>query len=128
LDYLKYSEECTVWKFPWLVTLLIALASLLAIMLCVNIFLCTSLTCTCTKTEVIEKEDASELEDYDPYKIDWSANNTKMPIQASTYGSRTSLARHAITDGNESDFRPNSRFSSSHTGKKTPSHSYANYR
>ncbi|XP_015789603.1 uncharacterized protein LOC107366494 [Tetranychus urticae] len=125
LDYIRYNEECTVSRFPWLVTLCTVLGILLLIMLIVNIFLCTTLTCTCTKTEVVEKEDASELEDYDPYKIDWAANNN-MPVHGSTYGSRSSLAKH-LNDGNESDFRPNSRYSSQPSVKRVPAQTYANY-
>ncbi|UYV69204.1 hypothetical protein LAZ67_6002824 [Cordylochernes scorpioides] len=62
--------ECTEWRFPWLVGLCICLAILLLVMLVVNIFLCSSLSWTCTKTEVVEKE-PSEVEDYDPYKVGW---------------------------------------------------------
>lgn len=123
LDYIRYNEECNISRFPWLVTLATVLGILLLIMLIVNIFLCTSLTCTCTKTEVVEKEDASELEDYDPYKIDWAANNN-IPVHGSTYGSRSSLAKH-LNDGNESDFRPNSRYSSSQPSvKRVPAQTY----
>lgn len=84
------STECTEWRFPWLIGLCICLAVLLLVMLIVNIFLCSSLTCTCTKTEVVEKE-PSEMEDYDPYKLGWAPG--------SHYGSRTSLNKPGYTSG-----------------------------
>lgn len=78
---------------------------------------------------MVEKENESELEDYDPYKIDWAHNNN-VPVQGSTYGSKSSLAKH-LQDENDSDFRPNSRYSS-HVSPKRPSYHhhdpYANYR
>lgn len=64
----------------WLLWLCIALGVLFLIMLIINIFLCTALTCSCTKTEVVEKE-PSVIEDYDPYRS-W---------HGSQYGSRYSL-------------------------------------
>ncbi|OQR77485.1 hypothetical protein BIW11_02897 [Tropilaelaps mercedesae] len=76
-------RECTEWRFPWLIGLCISLAILLLIMLIVNIFLCSSLTCSCVNTEVEEKE-SSEIEDYDPYK-----GGSYYP--ASHYGSHTTL-------------------------------------
>ncbi|XP_074605250.1 cuticlin-4 [Brevipalpus obovatus] len=125
LDYLK-QDECDISRFPWLLTLITVLGILLLIMLIVNIFLCTTLTCTCTKTEVVEKDQESELEDYDPYKIDWAANNN-IPIHGSTYGSRSSLAKNAH-DGTDSDFRPNSRYSSQQSPKRSSTLHYPNYR
>ncbi|RWS08344.1 nucleosome-remodeling factor subunit NURF301-like protein, partial [Dinothrombium tinctorium] len=65
--------ECNEWRFPWLITLTICLAILLLIMLLVNLFLCSSLTCTCTKTEISDKESVNDFDDYDPYKIDYSS-------------------------------------------------------
>jgi hypothetical protein len=49
-----------------LLWLAITLGVLFLLMLFVNLFLCTALTCTCTRTELVEK-DPSILEDYDPY-------------------------------------------------------------
>ena len=102
LDYVK-SSECSKYDFPWLLPLAIVLGILLLIMMIINIFLCTSLSCTCTKTEVVEKEEGSELEDYDPYKIDWSANNN---YAHSNYTSRSELAKDDLHD-----YRPTSRYS-----------------
>ncbi|KAK3908464.1 Cuticlin-6 [Frankliniella fusca] len=65
---------------PWLLWLCIALGVLFAIMLIINCFLCTAMTCSCARTEVIEKE-PSIIEDYDPYRS-W---------HGSQYGSRYSL-------------------------------------
>lgn len=83
-------ETCTEWRFPWLIGLCICLAILLLVMLIVNIFLCSSLTCTCTKTEVVDKE-PSEMDDYDPYRVGW--------VSGSHYGSRSSLHKPGYTSG-----------------------------
>lgn len=56
-------------------------------MLLVNLFMCSTLTCRCVKTEVVERE-PSIIEDYDPYKVDWAAS---IPGPGSHYGSRMSL-------------------------------------
>ncbi|KAK7575610.1 hypothetical protein V9T40_011896 [Parthenolecanium corni] len=65
---------------PWLLYLCIAFGLLFLIMLIINIFLCSAMTCSCARTEVIEKE-PSIIEDYDPYRS-W---------HGSQYGSRFSL-------------------------------------
>lgn len=44
--------NCTEWRFPWLIALCIMLGVLLIIMMVVNIFLCTSMNCSCFKSEV----------------------------------------------------------------------------
>lgn len=64
----------------WLLWLCVALGILFLIMLIINIFLCSAMTCACARTEVIEKE-PSIIEDYDPYRS-W---------HGSQYGSRYSL-------------------------------------
>lgn len=84
--------SCSEWQFPWLIGLCICLAILLLVMLIVNIFLCSSVTCLCTRSEVSEK-DPSEIEDYDPYKVGWSSSH---------YGSRTSLNKAGYMSGAES--------------------------
>jgi hypothetical protein len=135
----SYLQECTEWRFPWLIALCIMLAIMLLIMLLVNIFLCSSLSCSCVKTEVVEKE-PSDIEEYDPYKIDWSPG--------SHYGSRTSLNKNPYTlegstlnsrrsySGNESDpyapvshSRPHSRYSnkSPHLESNLPQTHYVRY-
>lgn len=45
---------CSEWRFPWLIALCIMLGILLIIMMVVNIFLCTSMSCSCFKSEVNE--------------------------------------------------------------------------
>ncbi|XP_041764256.1 uncharacterized protein LOC121589403 isoform X2 [Anopheles merus] len=64
----------------WLLWLTIALGVLFLIMLLMNIFLCTAMSCSCAQTEIIEKE-PSIIEEYDPYRS-W---------HGSQYGSRYSL-------------------------------------
>ncbi|KAK0177322.1 hypothetical protein PV328_001390 [Microctonus aethiopoides] len=64
----------------WLLWLAIAFGVLFLIMLIINIFLCSAMTCSCARTEIIEKE-PSIIEDYDPYRS-WPG---------SQYGSRYSL-------------------------------------
>lgn len=61
----------------WLLWLCVALGILFLIMLIINIFLCSAMTCACARTEIIEKE-PSIIEDYDPYRS-W---------HGSQYGSR----------------------------------------
>lgn len=46
------NSNCTEWQFPWLIALCIMLAILLVIMMVVNIFLCSSISCSCFKHEV----------------------------------------------------------------------------
>lgn len=65
---------------PWLLYLCIAFGIMFLIMLIINVFLCSAMTCSCARTEVIEKE-PSIIEDYDPYRS-W---------HGSQYGSRYSL-------------------------------------
>ncbi|KAF5307894.1 hypothetical protein FQR65_LT06461 [Abscondita terminalis] len=64
----------------WLLWLCVALGVLFLIMLIINIFLCSAMTCACARTEIVEKE-PSIIEDYDPYRS-W---------HGSQYGSRYSL-------------------------------------
>ena len=49
----------------WLLWLCIAFGVLFAIMLLINIFLCSAMTCSCTRSEIIEKEPSI----YDDYSI-----------------------------------------------------------
>lgn len=68
----------------WLLYLCIAFGLMFLIMLIINVFLCSAMTCACARTEIIEKE-PSIIEDYDPYRswhgsqygsryVDWSQN------------------------------------------------------
>lgn len=62
---------------PWLLYLCIAFGLMFLIMLVINVFLCSAMTCSCARTDIIEKE-PSIIEDYDPYRS-W---------HGSQYGSR----------------------------------------
>ena len=50
----------------WLTWLCVAFGVLFGLMLLINIFLCSAMTCSCVKTEVIEKE-PSIYDDYSVY-------------------------------------------------------------
>lgn len=76
--------ECTEWRFPWLITLCICLAIMLLVMLLLNLFMCSSMSCRCIKTEANEREPTDDFGEYDPYRADWTAPN-------SLHGSRYSL-------------------------------------
>ena len=70
----------------WLLWLCVVFGVLFLIMLCVNIFLCSAMTCSFSRAEVeVEPEDKAAsvytVQDYDPYRS-WSG---------SQYGSRFSL-------------------------------------
>lgn len=65
----------------WLLWLAIILGILFLIMLLMNLFLCTAMSCSCARTEIIEKE-PSIIEEYDPYRSSW---------HGSQYGSRYSI-------------------------------------
>ncbi|XP_073973373.1 uncharacterized protein isoform X2 [Rhodnius prolixus] len=81
-DIPKLAEviEYPKWGPSWLLYLAIALGLLFLLMLIVNVFLCSAMTCSCARTEVVEKE-PSIIEDYDPYRS-WHGTQ---------YGSRYSL-------------------------------------
>ncbi|CAG0922680.1 unnamed protein product [Notodromas monacha] len=65
--------------------LCIVLATLLVVMIVVNVFLCFAMSCSCTRTDISEKE-PSIMEDYDPYRDPY-----KVAWNGSQYGSRYSL-------------------------------------
>ncbi|XP_023343014.1 uncharacterized protein LOC111712591 isoform X2 [Eurytemora carolleeae] len=73
-------ENCGV-NPVWLLYLCIAFGILFLVMLVINLFLCTAMSCSCTKDTKGEKE-TSYLEDFDPYARPW---------HGSQYGSRYSL-------------------------------------
>jgi len=60
----------------WLMALLICLGILLMVMFCVNLFLCSSMACTCYRQEIIDTSSVDDRNshqgitsyDYDPYK------------------------------------------------------------
>ena len=49
-------DECTIWKFPWLITLLWCMGILLLAMIISHCIMCSSLVCRCVRTEVEERE------------------------------------------------------------------------
>lgn len=73
----------------WLTYLCIAFGVLFAIMLLINIFLCSAMTCSCTKTEVIEKE-PSIYDDYSVYDSQYGYAS-KAYNSESDYGSEYGL-------------------------------------
>jgi len=75
----------------WLLWLAIILGILFLIMLLMNLFLCTAMSCSCARTEVIEKE-PSIIEEYDPYRS-W---------HGSQYGSRYSINGNGMKGYNNS--------------------------
>lgn len=52
----------------WLIALLICLGVLLLVMFCVNLFMCSSMACTCIRHEVVDTSSSSAYDAYDPYK------------------------------------------------------------
>merc|ERR1712047_28574 len=71
----------------WLTYLAIAFGVLFAIMLLINIFLCSAMTCSCTRTEVIEKE-PSIYDDYSVYnESQYGYAGKQGPYSESEYGS-----------------------------------------
>lgn len=71
----------------WLKFLTIAFGVLFAIMLLINIFLCSAMTCSCTRTEVIEKE-PSIYDDYSAYDPQYGYANKTYSDPESEYGSQ----------------------------------------
>lgn len=82
VDAEALGHNCDLPNPPWLLYLCIAFGVLFLLMLIVNIFLCSAMTCSCAKSDVTEKEQ-SMIEDFDPYTRSW---------HGSQYGSRYSLS------------------------------------
>merc|ERR1719323_67832 len=70
----------------WLLWLCIAFGVLFAIMLLINIFLCSAMTCSCTRSEIIEKE-PSIYDDYSIYDSQYGYTNDGKVYSESDYGS-----------------------------------------
>ena len=77
----------------WLTYLCIAFGVLFGIMLLINIFLCSAMTCSCTRTEVIEKEPSLYEDDYSMYDSQYGGytnskvyNNSESEYGGSDYG------------------------------------------
>ena len=62
-------ERCGVTPI-WLLCLCLAFGMLFLVMLVINVFLCSAMTCSCTKSSKDEKE-ASYSDDFDPYTRSW---------------------------------------------------------
>ena len=72
-------EAVCTWSPVWLLYLCIAFGILFVVMLVINLFLCSAMSCACSRSSK-EKEAASYLEpDFDSYARSW---------QGSQYGSR----------------------------------------
>jgi len=76
---LEKSESCgdCSWGPVWLLYLCIAFGILFVVMLVINLFLCSAMSCSCGRSS--KEKEASYLEDFDPYARSW---------QGSQYGSR----------------------------------------
>ena len=59
--------------------LCIVFGILFLIMLIVNILLCSAMTCSCARTEIVSDKEQSMIEEFDPYTRSW---------HGSQYGSR----------------------------------------
>ncbi|XP_059078322.1 uncharacterized protein LOC131876833 [Tigriopus californicus] len=71
----------------WLLWLCIAFGVLFAIMFLINIFLCSAMTCSCTRSEIIEKE-PSIYDDYSIYDSQYGYANGKIyGSESDEYGS-----------------------------------------
>jgi len=78
----------------WLTYLCIAFGVLFAIMLLINIFLCSAMTCSCTRTEVIEKE-PSIYDDYSVYDSQYGYAS-KGYMTESEYGSQYGVGDRSV--------------------------------
>ncbi|KAL4706506.1 hypothetical protein ACJJTC_015704 [Scirpophaga incertulas] len=93
----------------WLLYLAIALGVMFLVMLLVNCFLCTAMTCSCARTDVIEK-DPSVVEDYDPYRS-WHGSQ-----YGSRYPSSTIHSARSVSDNSDHYAIVQSRPGSRHSG------------
>lgn len=64
---LKEIAEASIWSGTWPLYLAIVLGVLFLLMLILNVFLCSAMSCSCSRSQIIEKE-PSIIEDYDPYR------------------------------------------------------------
>ncbi|XP_045534253.1 uncharacterized protein LOC106714840 [Papilio machaon] len=98
----------------WLLYLAIALGVMFLVMLLINCFLCTAMTCSCARTDVIEK-DPSVVEDYDPYRS-WHGSQ-----YGSRYPSSTIHSTRSVSDNSDHyaivQSRPGSRHSGMHRSR-----------
>jgi len=78
----------------WLTYLCVAFGVLFGIMLLINIFLCSAMTCSCTRTEVIEKE-PSIYDDYSVYDSQYGYAS-KGYMTESEYGSQYGVGNRSV--------------------------------
>jgi len=98
----------------WLTYLAIAFGVLFAIMLLINIFLCSAMTCSCTRTEVIEKE-PSIYDDYSVYnESQYGYAGKQGPYSESEYGSEYG----EVEPGEHGIRRPGSDYSGPDRGSR----------
>jgi len=125
---------------PWLLYLCIAFGILFFVMLVINLFLCTAMSCSCTKDSKVEKE-ASYLEDFDPYSRSWHGSQygsryslnggiKTVPVPylpADTTRSVSSTSEYGGVNGGVVTSRPNSRHSHRPRGPPSTSGSNSGY-
>lgn len=120
------SDECTIYKFPWAVSLLWCLGIMCIALLISHCILCSSFVCRCVKKEVEEQEpsiygDGSSIVDYDATKQ--SSKNklsgTKHPYRIEydnrdIYRTSNNYAPYCLDDDAESQ-EPKRRHKTTHS-------------
>jgi len=83
----------------WISGIAIAFGVLFALMLCINVFLCSAMTCSCTRTEVIEQEPSI----YDDYSYNGShyGSGKDGPYSESDLGSEYGDMTGTLRQGSE---------------------------
>ena len=84
----------------WLTYLCVAFGVLFGIMLLINIFLCSAMTCSCTRTEVIEKEPSVfGDDDYSVYESQYGYSSKPVSEYGSEYGTGQHRSRQSSHHG-----------------------------
>lgn len=121
--------DCDGYHPEWLLYLCIAFGLLFLIMMIINCFLCTAMTCSCTKTEVVEKDPS--LEDYDPYRS-WHGSQYSLNGKSNQgydhhepYGASTMNSARSVSTTNSDHYamvhsRPGSRYSEPRSHRSAP--------
>ena len=85
LLFLQFSDvesvctDCNGNQQPWVTYLCITFGILFLVMLLINVFLCSAMTCSCAKSTIEVEKEPSIVEEFDPYTRSW---------HGSQYGSR----------------------------------------
>jgi hypothetical protein len=134
VDVESVCTDCTSSQH-WVWPLCITFGILFLVMLIINVFLCSAMTCSCAKSTIEMEKEPSIIEEFDPYTRSW---------HGSQYGSRYSLndkikpippplisvdTSHSISSASENGLpavygvpvhsRPSSRYSNrSHRNKR----------